>query len=91
MVAIPSSEAAKRPKVKVDLKKAAFQAVLLAAVVLIVVSAVRSAQVNLAALGITSGFRFLERSTGWDYSFSLIERSINDSYLKTLWIGLMNT
>ena len=60
-------------------------------VVIIVVGAVRSAQINLAALGITSGFSFLERATGWAYSFSLIERSIDDTYARTLLIGFLNT
>lgn len=72
-------------------KRLIIQALLLVFTIVVVWSAIRSAQVNLTALGITSGFSFLERSTGWDYSFSLVERSINDSYLKTLWIGLMNT
>lgn len=57
----------------------------------IVIGAVRSAQINLAALGITSGYSFLERDTGWSYSFSLIERSIDDTYAKTLTIGFLNT
>jgi His/Glu/Gln/Arg/opine family amino acid ABC transporter permease subunit len=67
------------------------QAILVAVTVIAIWSAVRSAQVNLAALGITSGFGFLERGTGWDYSFSLVERSINDPYWRTLLIGFGNT
>ena len=62
-----------------------------AGMLVIVSSAVHNAQVNLEALGLTSGFGFLERTTGWGYSFSLIERSINDSYARTLLIGVMNT
>ncbi len=57
----------------------------------IVIGAVRSAQINLAALGITSGYSFLDRDTGWSYSFSLLERSIDDTYSKTLTIGFLNT
>lgn len=60
-------------------------------VLLVVFGAIRSAQVNLAALGITSGFSFLDRSTGWSYSFSLLERSIDDPYSRTLLIGFLNT
>lgn len=67
------------------------QFVLVAFVVIVVVGAVRSAQINLAELGITSGFSFLDRDTGWSYSFSLIERSIDDTYRKTLFIGFLNT
>ena len=67
------------------------QLVLVAVVLIVVIGAVRSAQVNLAELGITSGFSFLDRDTGWSYSFSLIERSIDDTYRKTLLIGFLNT
>lgn len=67
------------------------QGLLIAVTVAVVYGAIESARVNLSALGITSGFGFLERSTGWSYSFSLIERSINDSYARTLTIGFLNT
>ncbi|MEM7428158.1 MAG: ABC transporter permease subunit, partial [Pseudomonadota bacterium] len=67
------------------------QIALIAFLVLVIGSAIRSAQVNLTALGITSGFDFLERATGWSYSFSLIERSIDDRYARTLIIGFLNT
>ena len=53
--------------------------------------AVSNAQYNLTRLNMTSGFSFLERGTGWNYSFSLVERSINDPYSYTLFIGLLNT
>ena len=72
-------------------REIALQVGLVVLVVLIVVGAVRSAQINLAALGITSGFSFLDRDTGWSYSFSLLERSIDDTYRKTLLIGFLNT
>lgn len=58
---------------------------------LVVWGAVTNAQYNLTRLNMTSGFSFLERDTGWDYSFSLIERSINDRYYFTLFVGLLNT
>ncbi|WP_419913864.1 ABC transporter permease subunit [Hoeflea sp.] len=67
------------------------QGLLIAVTVAVIYGAVESARVNLTALGITSGFGFLERSTGWSYSFSLIDRSINDSYARTLTIGFLNT
>ncbi|WP_282093328.1 hypothetical protein [Epibacterium ulvae] len=72
-------------------RKFAIQALLIVGVIVIIWSAVASARINLTALGITSGFGFLERSTGWSYSFSLIERDINDTYTKTLWIGFQNS
>lgn len=67
------------------------QAAVLALIIVTIWGAVSSARTNLSALGITSGFGFLERATGWGYSFSLIERSIDDTYARTLSIGFMNS
>lgn len=67
------------------------QCALVVAALILIVGAIHSARVNLAELGLSSGFGFLERSTGWSYSFSLIERSIDDTYARTLAIGVMNT
>ncbi len=67
------------------------QAALVVVTLLAVWGAVSNAQYNLTRLNMTSGFGFLERGTGWNYSFSLVERSINDSYAYTLFIGLLNT
>ncbi len=71
-------------------RKLIIQGALIVLSVIVVLGAIQSARVNLAALGITSGFGFLERGTGWDYSFSLIPKSINDPYSKTLFIGFLN-
>jgi len=46
---------------------------------------------SLVARGITSGFGFLDRSTGWDVAFSLIPYSISDSYARVILVGLLNT
>lgn len=59
--------------------------------VLVIWGAFSSARSNLNTMGLTSGFAFLDRSTGWSYSFSLLERSIDDPYRKTLLIGFLNT
>lgn len=67
------------------------QTLLVAVVVLVFWVAISTARVNLNELNMTSGFGFLERSTGWSYSFSLIDRNIDDSYSKTILIGFMNT
>ncbi len=72
-------------------RELALQFGLVALVLIVVIGAVRSAQINLAELGITSGFSFLNRDTGWGYSFSLLERTIDDTYRKTLLIGFLNT
>ncbi len=52
---------------------------------------VMTARTNLEAQGMTSGFDFLERATGWGVSFSLIDFSTSDSYLKVIWVGLLNS
>jgi His/Glu/Gln/Arg/opine family amino acid ABC transporter permease subunit len=69
----------------------AIQSIIVALTVLVVWGAVSNAQYNLTRMNMTSGFSFLERDTGWDYSFSLIERSISDRYYYTLFVGLLNT
>ncbi|WP_226623257.1 amino acid ABC transporter permease [Alloyangia pacifica] len=61
------------------------------ALIVAVVLLVRAAQTSLAAQGVTSGFGFLQRSTGWDISFSLIPYTISDPYWKVLLAGLLNT
>jgi len=72
-------------------REIALQLGLIALVIAVIWGAVQSAQTNMAAMGLTSGFAFLERSTGWSYSFSLLERSIDDPYWRTLLIGFLNT
>lgn len=79
------------PIKKINPKDLAVQAFFLAVVVVAIASAVASARTNLDTMGISSGFGFLDRSTGWSYSFSLIERSIDDPYRWTLFIGFLNT
>lgn len=72
-------------------REIAIQVGVVALVIAIIWGAVSSAQTNLAAMGLTSGFAFLERGTGWSYSFSLLERSIDDPYSRTILIGFLNT
>jgi His/Glu/Gln/Arg/opine family amino acid ABC transporter permease subunit len=72
-------------------RNAAIQITFLATLVLILVLAVVIGKANLDAQGITSGFSFLKRSTGFDVGFSLIEFGPNDTYGKMLWVGLLNT
>ncbi len=75
----------------INVKNFLIQAVFLFVVILVVASAFTSARTNLAELGISSGFSFLERATGWGYAFSLFESSINDPYKWTLFSGFANT
>lgn len=67
------------------------QAVFVGTIILIVVIFAITARINLEAQGLTSGFGFLERSTGWRISFSLIEYSTSSSYWKALLVGLLNS
>lgn len=46
---------------------------------------------NLDAQGISSGFDFLFKSTGWNIGFSLLDYNASDPYWKVLLIGLLNT
>ncbi|GGF44039.1 ABC transporter permease [Aliidongia dinghuensis] len=57
----------------------------------IVISGALIARQNLAAQGITSGFDFLFKSTGWDVNFSLLPSSANDPYWWFFVIGIANT
>ena len=59
-------------------------------VLMVIVFAI-NARANLEAQGMTSGFGFLERSTGWGISFSLIEFKTSDTYLKAIWVGILNS
>lgn len=72
-------------------REIALQVALVLLVLGIAISAYFSARINLEEMGLTSGFSFLNRDTGWSYSFSLIDRSIDDTYRRTLFIGFLNT
>lgn len=74
-----------------SVRRAAVQTAFLAAIILIVVTAVMTARANLARQGITSGFGFLFKSTNWDLNFSLVPVSSSDPYWWYLVVGLINT
>lgn len=69
----------------------AIQSAFVAIVAFLVISSVIIARDTLQAQGMNSGFGFLERSTGWDVGFSLIEFSPFDTYGKVIVVGLLNT
>ncbi len=50
-----------------------------------------TARDTINSMGMSSGFGFLERTTGFDIGFSLIEFSGMDSYARLLFAGLVNT
>lgn len=72
-------------------REAILQAVVISAVAAALVAMVISTRASLDAQGLTTGFGFLERSTGWDFSFSVLPYSISDTYAHTLLIGILNT
>ncbi|MEM9794338.1 MAG: ABC transporter permease subunit [Pseudomonadota bacterium] len=78
-------------RMRVKRRKFAIQTLLVGLSMLVVVGAVTTARTNLEAQGLTSGFAFLDRGTGWDYSFSLIPKDISDPYAQTLFVGFLNT
>ncbi|MFD2057034.1 ABC transporter permease subunit [Mesorhizobium calcicola] len=57
----------------------------------LVLAGVVIARRNLAEQGITSGFDFLYKSTGWDVNFSLLPATANDPYWWFFLIGIINT
>jgi len=68
-----------------------FQAVVLSVVAALLVGMVMNTRASLEAQSLTTGFGFLNRSTAWDFSFSVLPYSISDTYSKTILIGFLNT
>lgn len=50
-----------------------------------------TARANLSAQGMTSGFDFLWKSTGWEMNFTLLPAAPSDPYWWFLFLGLVNT
>ncbi|QPC42898.1 ABC transporter permease subunit [Kaustia mangrovi] len=67
------------------------QALFVGALAGIVIFGAVTASQTMQAQGMTSGFGFLFRSTGWPISFSLIPYGFGDPYWKALLIGALNT
>jgi len=57
----------------------------------LVISGTLIAQQNLEAQGITSGFSFLWKATGWNVNFSLLPSDATDPYWWFFVIGVLNT
>lgn len=72
-------------------RKAAIQAGFVAVLAAVVIGATLTARANLAAQGLTSGFGFLWKSTGWEINFTLLPATTSDPYWWYLLLGLMNT
>ncbi len=73
------------------IREIVLQALLVSIVAVVLIGMVVNTRAALDAQSLTTGFGFLERSTGWDFSFSVLPYSISDSYTKTLTIGILNT
>lgn len=71
--------------------RAAIQIGFIAAVAFVVISVIVVGHRNITQQGIATGFGFLERTTGWQVGFSLIEVSARSTYGHVLWVGLLNT
>ena len=67
------------------------QAVFLAAVVGVLAGAYFEGSRNIEARGISSGFDFLTRATGFNVGFTLIDYSGYDSFARLILVGLLNT
>ena len=68
-----------------------YQALTLIVVVLLVAYFVDNTLTNLRSQGIAAGFGFLDRTAGFDISFSLIDYSAVSTYGRAFWVGLLNT
>lgn len=67
------------------------QAAYVAILAALIIGAVLAARRNLAAQGLTSGFDFLWKNTGWEMNFSLMPTHPTDPYWWFLLMGLLNT
>lgn len=56
-----------------------------------ITAAFLTARANLSAQGMTSGFDFLWKSTGWEMNFTLFPAAPTDPYWWFLFLGLINT
>ncbi|WP_083354648.1 ABC transporter permease subunit [Mesorhizobium sp. LCM 4577] len=72
-------------------RNALLQALYVGSLAAMVLACVMIARRNLAEQGITSGFDFLFKSTGWDVNFSLLPATANDPYWWFFLIGIVNT
>ena len=72
-------------------RNAIIQTLLVIVVAVVIITFWVTLQRNLASQGITSGFSFLQRTTGWSIPFSLVEYNTRSTYLRVLTAGFLNT
>jgi general L-amino acid transport system permease protein len=68
-----------------------FQVVVAAVIVLFSAYIIGNTAHNLEQRGIASGFEFLGRQAGFDISITLIPYTVESSYGRVFWVGLVNT
>jgi general L-amino acid transport system permease protein len=74
-----------------EVRQAVYQVLLVAAVAVAVWWVVNNVADNLRRQNIASGFAFLDRTSGFDVSQSLIEYSNTSTYRRAFFVGLLNT
>lgn len=67
------------------------QAAVVSGAAVVIVAMIINARTTLETQGLTTGYGFLKRSTGWDFSFSVLPYTISDTYSRTILIGILNT
>ncbi|CAN7359563.1 ABC transporter permease subunit [Bosea sp. LjRoot9] len=72
-------------------RSAVLQSIFVGALLLSLGVVVWTTRANLAAQGLTSGFAFLDQSTGWNINFSLFPYTPDDHYSRALLVGFANT
>ena len=72
-------------------RRAFYQVVFVVVVAFLMIAAVTEASKNINAQGMSAGFGFLERSTGFNIGFSVIEYSSSSSYARLILVGIVNT
>jgi general L-amino acid transport system permease protein len=68
-----------------------FQVVVLAAILGFAAYIISNTAHNLESRGIASGFEFLGRQAGFDISITLVNYTVESSYGRVFWVGLVNT
>ena len=74
-----------------EVRQIVYQVALLALLAFAAVWVVNNVAMNLRRQNIASGFDFLDRTSGFDISQSLIEYSNVSTYGRAFWVGLLNT
>jgi general L-amino acid transport system permease protein len=72
-------------------REALLQAAVVSGAAVLIIAMIINARATLDAQGLTTGYGFLKRSTGWDFSFSVLPYTISDTYSRTILIGILNT